>query len=94
MFQLSQKAAEELKKIRDEAVEEQPPGGTLRLFRSGEKEFNLTIGLPQDGDQELFCADEKVLVVDAETSNMLADVTLDYQDTPQGHQFVFEGGAE
>lgn len=94
MFQLSQKAAQELKKVRDEVVQEQQPGSTLRLFQSGEREFNLTISLPEDGDQELFCADEKVLVVDAETSRILDDVTLDYQDTPQGHQFVFEGREE
>lgn len=94
MLQVSQKAAQELKKIRDEVVQEQQPGSTLRLFRSGEREFNLTIGLPEEGDQELFCADEKVLVVDADTSTILADVTLDYQDTPEGHQFVFEGREE
>ena len=75
-------------------VQEQQPGSVPRLFRSGEEEFNLTIGLPVEGDQELYCADEKVLVVDAETGRILVDVTLDYQDTPQGHKFVFEERVE
>ncbi len=96
MFQLSQKAAQELKRIKDEAVQEQQaePGSTLRLIHSGEREFNMTIGLPEEGDQELYYADEKVLVVAPETSRVLADVTLEYQYTPQGHKFVFEMRAE
>ena len=96
MFQLSQKAAQELKRINDEEVQEQQPepGSTLRLIHSGERELNMTISLPEEGDQELYCADEKVLVVDAETGRTLADVTLDYKDTPQGRRFVFEMRAE
>ena len=87
MVQLTEQAAQELKKIRDE-VQEQHPGSVARLFQSGEGEFTVTIGLPVAGDQELYYADEKVLVVAPETSRILADVTLDYQDTPQGHKFV------
>ncbi len=87
MVQLTEQAAQELKKIRDK-VQEQHPGGVARLFQSGEGEFTVTIGLPVEGDQELYYADEKVLVVAPETSRILADVTLDYQDTPQGHKFV------
>jgi Fe-S cluster assembly iron-binding protein IscA len=59
-----------------------------RLFQSGEEEFTLTIGLPVAGDQELYYADEKVLVVAPETGRIMTNVTLDYQDTPQGHNFV------
>ncbi len=91
MVQLTEQAAQELKKIRDE-VQEQRPGSVPRLYQSGEKEFNITIGLPVAGDQELYYADEKVLVVAPETSRILADVTLDYQDTPQGHKFVINKG--
>ncbi len=87
MVQLSEQAAQKLKKIRDE-VQEQHPGGVARLFQSGEGEFTVTIGLPVEGDRELYYADEKVLVVAPETSRILADVTLDYQDTPQGYKFV------
>ncbi len=93
MVQLTEQAAQELKKIRDE-VQEQRPGSVPRLYQSGEKDFNLTNGLTVAGDRELYCADEKVLVVAPETSRILADVTLDYQDTPQGHKFVFEMRAE
>ncbi len=89
MFQLTEQAAQELKKIRDE-VQEQHPGSVARLFQSGEGEFTVTIGLPVAGDQELYYADEKVLVMAPETSRIMTDVTLDYQDTPQGHNFVFK----
>ncbi|MFQ5881509.1 MAG: hypothetical protein ACE5I9_03395 [Candidatus Methylomirabilales bacterium] len=90
MFQLTEKAAQELKKIKDE-VQEQQPGSVPRLTRSGEREYKLAIDVPEEGDQELYCADEKVLLVDRETSRALADVTLDYKDTSEGHRFVFEG---
>jgi Fe-S cluster assembly iron-binding protein IscA len=93
MVQLTEQAAQKLKKIRDE-VQEQHPGGVARLFQSGEGEFTVTIGLPVAGDQELYYADEKVLVIAPETSRIMADVTLDYQDTPQGRRFVFEMRAE
>ena len=75
-------------------MQEQRPGSVPRLYQSGEKEFNLTIGLPVEGDQELYYADEKVLVIAPETSRIMTDVTLDYQDTPQGRRFVFEMRAE
>jgi Fe-S cluster assembly iron-binding protein IscA len=93
MVQLTEQAAQKLKKIRDE-VQEQHPGSVARLFQSGEGEFTVTIGLPVEGDQELYYADEKVLVIAPETSRIMADVTLDYQDTPQGRRFVFEMRAE
>jgi Fe-S cluster assembly iron-binding protein IscA len=94
MFQLTEQAAQELKKIKDEE-QEQHPGSVPRLFESGEREFTLTIGLPVEGDQELYYADEKVLVMAQETSRILADFTLDYQDTAQGHKFVIiKGRAE
>ncbi len=89
MFQLSETAAQELKKVNDQ-VQEHQPGNTLRLIRSDEGEFKLAVGTTKEGDQELYCADEKVLVVDHETSRVLAGVTLDYKETPQGHRFVFE----
>ena len=81
MVQLTEQAAQELKKIRDE-VQEQHPGSVSRLFQSGEGEFNLTIGLPVEGAREL------------ETSRSMTNFTLDYQETPQGHNFVFKERAE
>ena len=89
MVQLTEQAAQKLKKIRDE-VQEQHPGGVARLFQSGEGEFTVTIGLPVAGDQELYYADEKVLVMAPETGRIMTNFTLDYQDTPQGHNFVFK----
>ncbi len=89
MFQLTEIAAQELKKIQDE-VQAQRPGSVLRLVRTAETEFKLAVDAPADGDQELYCADEMVLVVDPETSQLLADHTLDYLAAPQGPAFVFE----
>lgn len=91
MFQVTETAAQELKKIKEQ-VQTQEPGGIPRLVRSGEAEFKLTIDASLEGDQELFCADEKVLVVDRETSAVLGNVTLDFKETPRGSAFVFEGG--
>ncbi len=93
MFQLTEQAAQELKKIKDE-VQEQRPGTVPRLVRTGETEFNLAIDAPEEGDQELYCADEKVLVVSPEISGVLTNVTLDCKDTPEGRGFVFEGRVE
>lgn len=89
MFQLTEMAAQELKKIKDQ-VQEQQPGSVPRLIRSGETQFKLAIDAPGDKDQELYCADEKVLVVDPDTSGLLTDVRLDFKETPQGRAFVFE----
>ncbi|MFQ5532678.1 MAG: hypothetical protein ACE5EP_02380 [Candidatus Methylomirabilales bacterium] len=89
MFQLTETAAQELKKIKDQ-LQEQKPGSVPRLVRTGETEFKLAVDAPADGDQELYSADEKVLVVDAETSGALTNVTMDFKDTSQGQAFVFE----
>lgn len=89
MFQLTETAAQELKKIKDQ-VQGEVPGSVPRLVRSGEAEFKLTIDAPEQGDQELFCADEKVLVIDPQTSGLLGGVTLDFKETPRGQGFVFE----
>ncbi len=91
MFQLTETAAQELKKIKDQ-VQEQQPGSLPRLVRSTEAEFKLAIDAPKEGDQELFCADEKVLVVDPQTGARLENLTLDFKETPQGRGFVFEEG--
>ncbi len=94
MVQLTEQAAQELKKIRD-VVQEQHPGSVPRLFQSGEGEYTVTNGLPVEGDRELTCPDEKVLVVAPETSRIITNFTLDYKDTPQGHKFVvIKGRAE
>ena len=89
MFQLTEFAAQVLGKIKGQ-VQEEEPGTVLRLVRAGETKFKFAIDAPAEGDQELYSADEKVLVVDPEISGLLADVTLDCQETPRGHEFVFQ----
>ena len=93
MFQLTEQAAQELKKLKD-AMQEKQLGGVLRLFGSGEGEFKLAVDSPEEGDQELYCADEKVLVVSPEISGVLTNVTLDCKDTPEGRRLVFEERVE
>ncbi|MFQ5792770.1 MAG: hypothetical protein ACE5JI_20060 [Acidobacteriota bacterium] len=89
MFQLTEFAAQVLGKIKSD-VQQQQPGTVLRLVRAGETKFKFVIDAPAEGDQELYSTDDKVLVVDPEISGLLADVTLDCQETPQGHEFVFQ----
>ncbi|MFQ5987872.1 MAG: hypothetical protein ACE5H6_03380 [Dehalococcoidia bacterium] len=93
MFQLTEIAAQQLKKIKDE-VRGERPGSVLRLVRTPEAELKLAVDAPAEGDRELYCADEVVLVVDPDTSESLANQTLDYLETPRGHAFVFEQRAE
>ncbi|MFQ5989278.1 MAG: hypothetical protein ACE5K9_05120 [Candidatus Methylomirabilales bacterium] len=89
MFQLSEAAAQVLKNIKDQ-IQEHQPGSVPRLVRSGDTDFNLGIDAPTQEDHELHSADETVLVVDQETSAALTNVTLDFQETPQGKAFVFK----
>lgn len=89
MFTLTETAAQELKKIKDQ-LQEREPGSVPRLIRSGEEEFKLAVDVPGEDDQELYCADEKVLIVDPETGGALQNITLDFMETPRGRAFVFE----
>lgn len=93
MLQLSETAAQVLKSIKDQ-IQEQQPGSVPRLVRSGETEFKFAVDAPAQGDQELYAADERVLVVDPETSALLTDVTIDFEETPQGQSFVFKQSEE
>ena len=88
MFQLTETAAHVLKNIKDE-MQEQQPGSVPRLLRTGEAEFKLALDVPTQEDHTLHSADETVLVVDQETNKVLTNVTLDFQETPQGQAFVF-----
>jgi len=88
MFQLSETAAHALKNIKQE-MQGQQPGSVPRLVRTGDTEFKLAVDAPKQEDHVLHSADETVLVVDQETSAVLTNITLDFQETPQGEAFVF-----
>ncbi len=90
MVQLTEAAARELKRIKDRA-REQKSDSIPRLVPMPEGGFNLTLQAPEEGDDELYFADDTVLAVDPEAGRVLADVTLDYVVTPQGRRFVFVG---
>lgn len=90
MLQLTEKAAQELRRVKA-VMQVEEPGSVPRLIWDGE-EFKLHMGVPEEGDQELYWGDEEILVVDPETNTALADVTLDYNDAPPDRGFVFERG--
>ncbi len=93
MFQLTDVAARQLKEMQDD-VRRGRPGSVLRLVRTPEAKLKLAVDAPAEGDCELYCDDEVVLVVDPETSEELANQTLNYLETPRGRAFVFEQRAE
>ena len=94
MLHMTEKAGAQLKKIKDQVQREQPDS-TLRLVPAGVGQFSLGIATTVErGDQELYHEDEKVLVVDQQTSTVLSDVTLDFEEEPQGGRFVFVKGGE
>lgn len=92
-MQITETAAQELKKLKEQ-IQPERPGNVPRLVRGDrEGQFRLVLDSPKEGDEPLYYADEPVLVVDAETSQALADITLDCKETPQGRALVMEGPA-
>lgn len=88
MFRVTESAAEQLKKIKDD-VTASKPNSMLRLVPSGVGQFRLGVSTePEPGDQEVYYQDEKVLVVDSQLSMTLSGVTLDFEERPEGGNFV------
>lgn len=87
-MRLTKEAAEELKMIQ-EHVHAQLPGVVPRLLQAAGT-FELAIDVPEEGDEVLYHADEKVLLMDQETSRMVADATLVCKETPRGRALVLE----
>lgn len=91
-MQITETAVQELKKLKEQLQQERP-GGVPRLIRTErEGQFRLVLDSPKEGDEPLFYADEPVLVLDAETSRAMADLTLDCKETPQGRALIVVGG--
>lgn len=88
MLHLTKEAAHELKMIQDH-VQAQLPGAVPRLLEA-EGTFELAVDLLKEGDEVLYHADEKVLIMDQETSRMVAEATLVCKETPRGRALVLE----
>ena len=65
-----------------EASEEQ----SLRLARSQDGEFGLTIDERRDGDQLVKQEDRTILVIDETVATSLDGATLDVVDLPEGQR--------
>jgi hypothetical protein len=89
-MQITETAARELKKLKDIACHAQPDGVPRLTRGEHEDHLQLILDIPKPGDAELYYADEKVLILDADTSRALADVTLDCRETPAGPSLFFE----
>lgn len=89
MLTLTKEAAQELKMIKDQ-LEEALPGRVPRLLLKPEGEVELVIDVPSDEDEILYVADEKILAMDVETSRILADVTVECRETPQGRALILQ----
>ena len=87
MLTLTKEAAQELKMIKNQ-LEGALPGRVLRLLLEPEGEVELVIDVPQDEDEILYAADEKILAMDVETSRILADMTVECKETSQGRALV------
>ena len=88
MVRLTKEAAQELKMIQ-ENVHAQLPDMVPRLLQAAGT-FELAIDVPGEGDEVLYHADEKVLLMDQETSRMLTDATLVCKETPRGRALILE----
>lgn len=94
MLHLTEKAATELKKIKDQ-VRKEKPDSMLRLVPTGAGQFALGVTTsPERGDQEVYHQDEQILVVDSQISTVLSGATLDFEEAREGGRFVFVKGAQ
>lgn len=89
MLTLTKEAAHELKMIKNQ-LEGALPGRVLRLLLEPEGEVELVIDVPQDEDEILYAADEKILAMDVETSRILADMNVACKETPQGRALILQ----
>lgn len=89
-MQMTKAAAQELKRLKEMAQQAQPGVIPRLTYGEAEGEMKLVLDIPKDGDEAIYYADDKVLVVDAETSEALTDITLNCRKTPQGLTLVLE----
>lgn len=86
MISVTKRAKEELKKILSDKVDNLQAG--LRFISSGPNQFGLRIDIEMPGDQVVQHEGSKVLLVEHELATRLKGYVLDFEDTPEGQNFV------
>ncbi|MFQ5913148.1 MAG: hypothetical protein ACE5JS_08195 [Nitrospinota bacterium] len=81
MLRLTEKAAEELKRVNV------PHGKYLRLRRSLTGELVFGVDFEKPGDQVVFSGDSKLLLVDPGLSGQLETATMDFKISEKGPRF-------
>ncbi len=85
MLAVTERAKEELKKLRSDKVDH--PQAVLRLV-SNEQGLGLGVDVEMPGDRVVEHGGDKVLVVEDKLAGMLEGITLDVEDTEQGPQLT------
>ena len=98
MFRVTDKAAQELKRIKNTA--NVPAGKCLRLKRTSTGELNLGVDSGRPGDQVISCKETKVMVLGEDLSAQLESMIMDVQVSESQaefllsyqHSYPWEGG--
>ena len=92
MFEVTEKAKSELKKINE--AREFNPGECLRLVTppmwEGDGDFGIVIATHGAHDFSIVHENVDVLLIDAGLMEQLANAVFDYKDTPQGKGFTLD----
>ena len=86
MIGVTERAKQELKRILSAKVDN--PQAGLRFISSGPDQFGLSIDIEMPGDQVVQHEGSKVLLVEHELATRLEGHILDFEDTPDGKNFV------
>ena len=99
MITVTSEARELLDNLRGEALADQPdlreaqPSPALRLVIQ-DSQAALALDQERAGDQVIEHDGNPVLLVDPEIGQVLADVTIDVQETPSGNRLTLSRGTE
>jgi Fe-S cluster assembly iron-binding protein IscA len=91
MLTVTERTAQELKDILDAHATK--PEEAIRLM-AGPEGFSLRLDTEMEGDEVVESEGTKVLLVDAQLSQIVAGATLDCVDTPEGPRLRITKGEE
>lgn len=83
MFTLSESASVILSELLEE--NRQSDGDVFRLERNGDQ-FGLIVDQQHDGDEVFHQNEKPVLVLNTDVAEHLAEVAMDFTETPEGQQ--------
>ncbi len=86
MLQVAEKATALLREV--QADQTKTPDEILRLGLRGDH-FGLTLDTPNDDDQVFTCEGRDILLVSPDLTELLSDVTIGAEETPEGRGLTF-----